>query len=190
MKNIKIIALFFLIITIQGCVTTYKYQNKDYKDRASAENAIRSFHNNLLSNVQALPAPITDKKLIFGIPNSDMIKSKGVKFSGDRSTDTARDRIGYVAYSLEVDFNNLAKMIRKRNIYKNVEIIRTDGGHLQPSNSTDVYYIYLESLTVAQTYIADKKYGKQVMTMDKGISDTNLKIKNWLDTIAAFAIRE
>lgn len=190
MKNIELIVVFFLILIIQGCGITYKYNGKDYKDRGFAEDAIRSTNNKLLSNVQPLPTPITDKTLIFGLPKSDIIKNKGVKYSGDRSTDTARDQIDYVAFALEVEYNNLAKIIRKRNIYKNVEVVRTDGGHLQPSNGADVYYVYIESPTVAQTYIADKKYGKQIMTMDKGISDTNIKIKNWLDAIAAFAIRE
>jgi len=38
--------------------------------------------------------------------------------------------------------------------------------------------------------MADKKYGRQTMSLDAGIQDTNQKIMAWLNSIAGFAIRE
>lgn len=191
MKRIFTILIPFSFLIFFSCMgSTYFYNLESYPSKPAAYSAQDAFLSDLQKKIgEPLSAPLSSKKILVGVPNLETFK-KVVDVRPYRSTEQKNDAVEFVSTVYENDFLAMAEWVKNKNIYKESEIVRTNGGHLQPSENEDVLYLYVEPPLSMSWYIADQKYGKQTIAPDNGIVDPVEKNRSWLQSIQAFAIRE
>lgn len=181
MKRLKSLAAIAMAIALSGCAT-YTYNGETFNSTADAYASQENLMQNYLSNVEPLTSPLSDKKLVVGIPTSERLMDTVT--GGDA---TSRK---YLVNIFEKEYMLFYRAAKKRNIYSQIELLRTDGGDLVPADNKDLFYLKITSNNKgAQWYLSSVESGKQVASIDLGLEEYSDKAISMINQIEAFAIK-
>ena len=193
---IRIIILFFVAITLSGCVATYSLAGKKYENEESFQSAVESRRELTLSKISPLPKPLTTKKLIVSIPSEQAIYDEnerrhvaltgrslmGIGVEQNRNLSKANYKLARVFF----------EGVEKRKIYSDVVIkdAPTVVTSLEPSAEYDVIYYTEPGVGSGQYFYASAKYGKQVFAYDRSATEPGGKVKAFIEALQSLVIRE
>lgn len=181
MKALKFLVIASISIILTGC-GTYTYNNEKFNTPADAYARQENLMQSYMVKIDPLTTPLSTKKLIVGIPNSDRILST-IQGGGPAAKQ-------YVSNIMENEYLLFYKAAKKRNIYTEVELVRTDGGDLIPSDNKDIFYLLVtDNNQAAQWYLASTKSGKQAVSIDLGLTEYTDKVHSLVTQIESFAIQ-
>jgi len=181
MKKLKFLFISILSLITTGC-GTYTYNNEVFSNPSDAYARQDNLMQSYLITVDALQTPLSDKKLIVGIPDRNRIM--------ETITGGSNEGKNYVLNIMENEYILFYRAAKKRNIYSDVELVRTDGGDLTPSDKNDLFYLKITSNNRAlQWYLASTKSGRQATSIDFGLEDYKARVNSIINQIEAFAIK-
>jgi hypothetical protein len=191
MKNICLLISILACFMLSSCMMSYMYNNQTYSSKSDAY-AAQTLHRNEIAKAlnDPLPNPVTDKKLIIGIPTKATY-TKTITWTGNHTPEAKKNLEDYITTVADSDFMSMANLVKNKNIYKTVEIIRTSGEHiLMAQEGVDVLYLYVESPQAVGWYQTSLEKGRKAMTPDTGIGDMSERLRQWLHAISIFAMEK
>ena len=181
MKRVKFLAAVALSLSMSGCAT-YTYNGETFNSTADAYSNQDNLMQSYLLSVEPLDTPLSDKKLVVGIPSSERLMDTVIG-----GNDALRK---YVLNIMEKEYMLFYRAAKKRNIYSQTELQRTDGDDLVPADNKDIFYLKITSNNKgAQWYLSSAESGKQVATIDFGLEEYSDKANSIINQIEAFAIK-
>ena len=199
MKNnaLKFVVTLLIIIFITSCAGNrnwYPFKGVKYYNKEEALFAVQTYFESQNSQVQPFLRPLVDKKLIVSIPTKEQIysyivyrKSKKSKYS---VSSAERDSIDYFAQSIHIHFKSFYEMVKKKNIYKTVELV--EGSYtsiIQPSPSCDTICRYSSGEGNDVWFMLNVKNGKQVLSFDESLPAGPARSESLLNAVKAFALQ-
>ncbi len=178
---------------LTGCAATYKLEGNTYSSAeeflAASDNLFRDGQKQLVAELRA-PEPLSPKALTVGIATLDAIK--GYQAPNPLMLPPLQIAILYnISAANRKEFEMFANTMKKLNVYREVKVVDTTGGHLQPSPTESVLYIYMTPGTKAfQWYINGGKAGLQTVNMDRGQPQFLGKAKSLLNSIKGYALTD
>jgi hypothetical protein len=119
------------------------------------------------------------------IPNKTIILERGMSSSG-----TSESRDYEVTYTY-ASFFAVGEMIRKRNIFEQVDIVdSSDAGHVTPLEDEILIYFYAPDRNAASWYYVSDKIKRTPLHFDHANSDPDAKSKYFIDSIEALTARK
>ena len=155
--NIKILGLLLTVFILAGCATTYRLEGNTYSSSEQFHTAVDALYRDTrqqLVSTMRVAAPISQKTLTVGIPTVDAIRG-GMIMPG-ALTVTPSDLVvaSNLSQGTRKELEMFAATLKDLNIYKEVKVIDTTGGHLQPTSTESVLYLYvLPASNASQWYI-------------------------------------
>ena len=187
-KKFKFALILFVTIISQSCAGTYFYENQSYQSKDAALNAQQLILDNLRSQIEPFEKPLVEKKLIVLIPTKENMYAEYVLRGSKQGRPLSGD-LDYSAQSFYCELKNIYECIKKKNIYKTVEL--NEGSFssiIQPSTTFDTFCAYSSGDGDAIWYMLNVKNGKQVFSFDhtlKGFA----RLESFLSSIKAFALQ-
>lgn len=190
-------SLFILVfLALAGCASHYFLDGKRYDNEASFQDAVENNRQAAIQTVQALQAPLTNKRLVVAIPGEQAIY--------DENSRRHKTATGHELMGLAVEQNrNLSKAnaklikiffesVQKRGIYPSVEIRETNSmvNSLEPSPDYDVMYYTEPAVASGQYFYVSTKHGKQVFAFDRSGAGLVEKANNFISAVQALAVRD
>ncbi len=188
MKTKMLIALA-VVGVLSGCAVTYRLDGQTYSSAPEFQNAtdrlLRDSQSQIVAELR-VPTPISKKSLTVGIPTNDVIIAS-MTTTGKPSA-TLLDNL---ARSNRKEFEMIASTVRELGIYQSVRVVDTTGGHLQPSSTASVLYMYMNvESKAAQWYINGSRAGQQAVNMDRGQPKFVGKITSFFNSIKGYALSD
>ncbi len=181
----RILFIAAVALSLSGCMT-YRYDGRQFDDRAKAEAAQREDLSTIRAAApfNARSKPLA-KNLRFVVPSMSVLLDRGVLPSG---TAEARDYVATVLYN---DYHALGELIRQRNIFEGTTIEDTaEPGHLTPRPGESAIYFYLPDSKTGAWYYISTHTKRTPLNFDRGAPDKVGKIKFFLDSVEALAAGE
>jgi hypothetical protein len=180
MKKLSIYIAF--ILSLSGCGTIYKFQDKTYTNRTEAESVMFVYFNSNVEKVIPRAKPLANLGRLV-IPRKDIIYDRGT--TGNNAE--ARD---YVATHLKSDYRSTLEMIKKRGIFSSVVIEESDGDHIVPKENESIVYLYMgDSKTVGWYYVSNK-IKRTPLSFDRGNSDMFARIYFLVESVESLSASE
>lgn len=191
----SIAAVLCMAWTLGGCAMAYMYDGKRYETKEAMFDQQSLDHAEALAAITPLPAPVTNRKLIFAIPSQAVFTDELLR----------RGRTMQPGFNpaVEETYRNIARVnylgtyviydgLTKKRIYPQVEFVPLDSfnGSIAPSESTDALYFVEPAIGAGQWFYATAKGGRQIFAYDRSPPTVSGKMKNLLDAVQAQAIRE
>jgi hypothetical protein len=190
MKNICLLISILACFMLSSCMATYSYNNQTYSSKSDAYAAQTLHRNQITKDLNdPLPRPVTDKKIKIGVPTKSTFV-KAITWTGNHTQESKQDQEDYITTSSASDNMAMASLVKNKNIYKDVEIVRTSGEHLMAHEGVDVLYLYLESPQAVGWYQSSTEKGRKAMPPDTGIGDMTERLRQWLHAISIFAMEK
>ena len=123
----------------------YYYHGESYGSQEDALAAQQKLHEDALSKITPLPAPVADYLLV-GIPSREVLDERAVLGDGRPSA-----RV-WVVTILLLDFLNTGRAIEKRGIFKKVKLQKTRGNHLDAPSGGMALYLFIPDKTASGWY--------------------------------------
>lgn len=178
-----LITFIFISALLSGCVT-YSYNNVKYNNRQEAESAQKTELDMIAGGIVPRPEPIAPFATVV-IPTKSIIQDRALKPGGLAES---RD---YVASGLYRSYKQMAELIKKRNIFANVEIIESaDPVHVEPSKGEVVLYIYMPSSSAMGWYYISQTTKRTPLHFDSGNPDKVARVKYFLDRVEELSVSE
>lgn len=168
-----------------GCATSYKYDGKTYASREAAESAAQSHMNSLLEKVEARADPIVGEGVIY-VPDRETVLRYGVDTDNQKS-----EAASYVSKVMYYGIVNVAKMIEKRRIFRDLKTVESDGSaKLAPSNGVPVVYLEMTSNEAVGWYYVSEKMGRRTVDFDSDIKDGYTRLYTLVEQVEDLAEME
>ena len=187
LKAACVISVLALLTACQANGVKYRYKDTFYDSAQGAQLAQTNYHTMALDAVEPMPEPINSKTLVFGLPSYETLKGFWYKhYEGQNVRNSDKD-----FYSLQTyrGMKALYDIVKKSNLYSETKLVETSGGDLQPSENTDVLYIFAKSMSHNAMYFSNQSNGKQVWAFDKAIQEPDKRSKAVMDSVTAFAVQ-
>lgn len=192
MKKILFGALTIAVM-LSGCATTYKLEGNTYSSAeeylAATDNLFRDAQKQLIAELRA-SEPISKKTLTVGIPTLDAIK--GYQAPNPMMLPPLQIVMLYnLSAGDRKELEMFAGTMKELNVYREVKVVDTTGGHLQPGSTESVLYLYMTPGAKAfQWYINGGKAGLQAVNMDRGQPQFLGKAKSLLNSVKGYALTD
>jgi hypothetical protein len=181
MNRLNLLASVAIALSLSGCAT-YTYNGETFNSTADAYARQENLMQSYLLNVEPLESPLSHKRLVVGIPTSERLMDTIV--GGNAASRK------YVVNVFEKEYMLFYRAAKKRNIYSQIELLRTDGGDLIPADNKDLFYLKITSNNKGmQWYLSSVESGKQVAPIDLGLEEYSDKANSMINQIEAFAIK-
>ena len=192
---LKFVVILLSIIFISSCARNlYYYGSAKFSNKEGALIAQQTNLNNLLSQIQPFEHPLVDKKLIVSIPTKDQIYSDHIfrrSIINKSSVSSAEsDRIDYLAQTVYENYKTNYILIKKKNIYKTVELV--EGSYssiIQPSSTFDTFCCFSSGEGTPVWFMLNIKNGKQVFSFDTTLPSGIARTEALLNAVKAFALQ-
>ena len=177
MKSLKLATFIFLLPLLTGCLTTYTFDGKRYHSEEDLHEAQQLWNQQFLLEIPEYKKPKYKSAKIYIPPRQDFIDEAVItNFPGS-------DVEINLGISQEVSFLVMYQALKKRNLFKDLVLIREN------ISTTD-----LESYDAAILFnlVSTKVFGWKIITFDKDIAnlyiDTSMapgpeKMMAWIDSI-------
>lgn len=183
-------------VTLGGCAVNYTYQGQKYDSKEKFHLAVDSSVANVISSITPLPAPLTQKKLVFAIPSEATIinesKRRFVTAQGREPNGIALEILENVPKSTYKNIKIFFDGLRKRNIYSATQFVEMDAmtGSISASADADTLYMIEPGPNSAQWYYTSLKHGKQIFAYDRSSPTAEGKVQAFIEAVQAQAIRD
>lgn len=195
----KLIILMAASAFVLGGCVTYTYGGKKYETQEEILALQEKDNAKRADAAVPLAKPLSNKKLIYMVPSYDAIMSAQAKM--DAAKGVTRNQVQQGDAEIKTKGNMLrhkmaADLIRKRNIYKEVEFVQTSSYSISPSANENEDIVFTtcnlssDGRFSCGAFYMNKKYGKQVFAFDKSSADLTENDKALLQAYEALAIRE
>lgn len=182
LNHLHIIVFSVLLV---GCGITYKYGDKTYPDRAAAEAAAESHMRSLSDRVQPRASPISGEGIVYTMNRETVLRVAVI------TENRESEAVQYVADVMYDAFNNVAKVIERRNIFQNLKIIESDGSHQSADpDGRPTIYLYMPNKDVAGWYYISEKIDRTPLSFDTGNPDEFKKFYYLVESIEALVTTE
>lgn len=123
MSKNKIVPLFFLIFTVfYGCnPSIFYYKKAKYASMNAAFEAQRNDMNKMLSEINPTRNPLGGKALVV-LPSRKLIEKEMIFYMSDKKGQW----IEYPVTSAENTFDSMADALRRRQIFREISIVKRD----------------------------------------------------------------
>lgn len=196
MKSTKLVIAALYIAILSGCAATYTFEGRKFENKETFHAAVESTRSMALSNVQPLPKPLTEKGLIFAMPNAEVLvlasKKNFTKIQGRAPMgieDEILENLPRANHKMSVIFG---EAIAKRGIFSSVKQISIDSldSSIQPTEKEDVIYYTEPTIGSGQWFYSSAKHGRQVFAFDRSRPGTDGKLAAFLEAVQVQAIRD
>ncbi|MET1078578.1 MAG: hypothetical protein ABWY06_11230 [Pseudomonas sp.] len=195
---IKLVAVASLLLLLTGCATppTYIYGDQTYYSPEAVLGAIDIDLINTLASIQPLPAPLTQRKLIYAVPSESIViaeaKNQYIKNNRQPAQGAALISLETLATGNYKSLKLGHAAVDKRNIYSSVQWVTMQAmtGEFPASPETDVLYYTQASQDSGQWFYVSYKHGKQIFAHDRSAPESLGKINAFIEAVQAQAIRE
>lgn len=189
-----IFAVMIASSLLSGCATTYKLEGQTYSSAddflAANDNLFRESRKQLVAELRSTE-PLSPKTLTVGIPTLDAIK--GYQAPNPMMLPPAQIVMLYnLSAGNRKEVEMFADAMKELNFYREVKVVDTTGGHLQPSSTESVMYLYMTpgAAKAYQWYINGGKSGLQAVNMDRGQPLFIDKAKSLLNSIKGYSLTD
>ena len=157
----------------------------------SASDALqRNTHDELVRTMK-VTEPISKKALVIGLPTVDVIKGGFVMPNMLQVTPAQLIVRDELSKQVRKEYQMFAETIRDVGIYRDVRIIDSTGGHLQPASGESVLYMYvLPQSNAFQWYINGGKAGQQTVNIDRGQPKFLGKSISFVNSVKGYALAD
>ena len=183
-------------VTASGCAVTYTYEGKKYSSKEDFHRGVDSTLSTALTTIAPLSAPVTTKRLVFGIPSETAMYAENVRrfvaIQGTQPIGNAKEIIENLTKSNYKNSKVFFDAAQKKNIYTSIQFVDFDTmtGSIEPSSTSDAVYYVEASQGSGQWYYASAKHGKQVFAYDRSSPTPAGKMNGFVDGLQAQAIRD
>ncbi len=190
-----VVPIFFLV----GCATYYTYGGRNYNTQDEVIALMQIDFGKRVDAIIPLPMTLSNKKLIFMMPcyKALMHAQTGIDAAMAITRNNAqRSSVEITAKEIILRYKLSADLIRKRNIYREVEFLTTPTYSISPSvgDNEDILYVTCnlssDGKFACGSFSLNKKYGKQVVAYDMSSTDVAENDKALLQAIESLAMRE
>lgn len=193
MKMRRYLALSTLLLCSCGTIN-YTLDGQQYSGAdafQSASDALqRSTHQELVATMRVSEA-ISKKNLTIGIPTVETIKGGFVMPNMLQVTPAQLIIRDELSKQVRKEYQMFASVIRDTGIYREVKIIDSTGGHLQPAAGESVLYMYvLPQSNAFQWYINGGKTGQQTVNIDRGQPKFLGKATSYVNSVKGYALTD
>lgn len=180
----RTLLLLITVLALSGCAH-YRYDGRQFSDRAAAESARRDDWASIRSASAFSPRPTPLAKSVrIVVPSKVVVLERGIRTGPAEGRD-------YVATILYNDYRSTAELIRQRNIFETTLIEDTsDPGHVTPRPGEAVIYFYVPDSNTAAWYYLSNSTKRTPLNFDRGNPEKVGKIKYFLDSVEALAAGE
>jgi outer membrane murein-binding lipoprotein Lpp len=189
-----IFAVLIASSLLSGCASTYKLEGQTYSSAddflAANDSLFRESQKQLVAELRA-PEPLSPKTLTVGIPTLDAIK--GYRAPNPMMLPPAQIVMLYnLSEGNRKELEMFADTMKELNFYREVKVMDTTGGHLQPSSTESVMYLYMApgAEQAFQWYINGGKSGLQTINMDRGQPKFIGKAKSLLNSVKGYSLTD
>lgn len=193
MKIRRFLALSILLLCSCGTIN-YTLDGQQYSGAEafhSASDALqRSTHQELVATMR-VSEPISKKTLTIGIPTVETIKGGFVMPNMLQVTPAQLIIRDELSKQVRKEYQMFAAVIRDIGIYRDVKVIDSTGGHLQPAAGESVLYMYvLPQSNAFQWYINGGKAGQQTVNIDRGQPKFLGKAISYVNSVKGYALTD
>ena len=193
MKNF---ASLIAVVALSGCAVNYTYEGQKYDSKERFHQAVDSSISNVLNNIQPLPKPLTQRKLIFAIPSAEVLVEEStrrfVQAQGSQPTGSAKEILENIPRSTFKNIKVFYDAVQKKNIYSSTQFIEMQSmtGSFAASADSDTLYMIEPTRGSNQWYYTSQKNGKQIFSYDRSSPSPAGKVQAFIDAVQAQAIRD
>ena len=193
---IKTFAILSVIFALCGCATIYSYNGQQYDTKEKYLSAVDAHVSSVLNTITPLPAPLSQKKLVFAIPTVTAFTEQDKRNFITRENKQPTEQ--QIQIQLNVNQGNVKNIkvffdaIQKRNIYASTQFIEMDSttGSFAASPEADTLYLIAPSENSVQWYYTSAKNGKQIFSYDRSSPTAEGKVQAFVDAVQVQAIRD
>lgn len=184
------------VVALSGCAVNYTYEGQKYDSKEKFHQAVDSSISGVLSGIAPLPAPLTQKKLIFAIPSQatliDESTKRFVKAQGTQPIGSAKEILENIPSSNYKNIKVFFDAVQKKNIFTSTQFIEMQSmtGSFAASADADTLYMIEPAPNSVQWYYTSLKNGKQIFAYDRSSPTSSGKVQAFIDAVQAQAIRE
>ncbi len=197
-RRMNRIVLIASVMLLAGCasnpsvqVVKGTYFGVPHSTLTEAEQVRANARAAALAEVTPLPSPLVQRDLVVSIPSLEALKAYRDVVDPPAWNKVAQYGRDYGDRAVRAQMVLYADAIRKRGMYRNVEIV--DGGSLSvfPATSAgkDVLYnSYSSSAYAAQLYFASTKTGAVQVQADAAAATLGKQVQGVMDQVASLAL--
>jgi hypothetical protein len=188
-----IILNIFIVSCASNAPNVYYERGAKFATKEEALLVHQNRLNNLIAQIQPFEKPLVNKRLIVSIPTTDEIYSRWISILNRKQNEILTKKDDQVYYWSERDYENnksVYDMIKKKNIYKTVELV--DGSYssiIQPSPTCDTLCNYSSGKGNIVWFMLNVKNGKQVFAYDTSLPEGQERNEALLNAVKAFALQ-
>jgi len=192
----KKLSLILAAALLSGCATFYTLEGQRYNSAEEFQRAVDSRAADAVAAVVPLPAPLSNKKLIFAIPAKDTMYQENIRrqtaLNGRAPTGQATEMLTNLTRSNYKMMKVFFDTVQKKGIYSSTQLreIPSMAISIEPAADTDVLYFSEPSQGTGQWFYASAKHGRQVFGYDRSGAGVTAKTQAFIDAVQAQAIRE
>ena len=180
---------------LSACATiTYTLDGQQFAGadafQAASDALQRSTHQEIVSKMR-VSEPISKKTLTIGIPTIETIKDGFVMPNMLQVTPAQLVMREELSKQVRKEYQMFAAVVRDTGIYREVKMIDSTGGHLQPASDESVLYMYvLPQSNAFQWYINGGKAGQQTVNIDRGQPKFLGKAISYVNSVKGYALTD
>lgn len=181
MKGRSVLAL--IVIVLAGCATqSWKYGGVTYPTSTDALEAARRDISSNVSAVEALSNTVGSSVVVY-VPTVGAAE-KGVQVAGNASFEQVR----YVASTLHLGWHGMADSLKRRNIFRRVDVREFDQSRPYGAQDADyVIWLELNSPESVRWWISTSRSmdNAQAIALSP-VSDSRGRIGGWLSSVEQY----
>lgn len=192
----KFLGLALVAAVLGGCGTVYTYNGQKYDSKEKFQRAVDDTTSAALATIAPLPAPITQRKLLFALPGEAALFTENVTrfvaVNGREPNSQQNEMFQELSKSALKNNKVFYDAIQKRGIYSSTQFIEMQAmsGSFAAAADTDTLYLVEPAAGSAQWYYTSFKRGKQIFAADRSDPTPAGKIKAFVEAVQAQAIQD
>lgn len=186
-----------LSILLSGCTATYTLEGQKYGSAEAFQTAVDDLNVASLRVIEPLPAPVTNKRLVFALASKEAIiaasRANFEKAQGRPPTGLADEILRTVPVGNWKMIRVFGEAVQRRNIYQGVRFIDLDTtapSSIAASAQEDVLYYYETDPRSSAWFYVSQKGGKQLFSYDRSLPGPDGKVRAFVDAVQLQAVRD
>lgn len=185
MLKAKIVVICGIVVILCGCAhTIYTYGRAKYASSEAALKAQQDDISRMIAEISPTDNSLGGRALVV-LPSQRLIEEKGIKTTGH----VKRDDIEYVISTIKVGQDAMAEMLKRRKIFEEVSITRSDQPETVTSSGYDiVIYLLVSGPNQKQWFLRTSSNDESIaIYMDQSLPVGAQRALSWLDYIEKIA---
>ena len=183
-----------IALMLSACTMNYRLDGNTYSGeeqfQAGADALYSSTRQQIVSTMR-VSEPISKKRLTIGLPTIDTIKDGFIMPNILQVTPAQLMQRDAFSRAARKEYEMFASTVKDLGIYQDVRTVDTTGGHIQPSSTDSVLYMYvLPQSNAFQWYINGGKPGLQTVNIDRGQPKFLGRATSIINSIKGYALTD